>query len=73
MYWNFELDGLQNEYVEDIEELYEQIEELLHKYAEISSKTCIVCGELGVMRDDGWLTPWCDKCYENRYEVTNNA
>lgn len=66
IYWCFDLDGLQDEYVEDVEELYEQIEELLRKYSDISGKTCIVCGEPGVMRDDGWMTPWCDKCYEKR-------
>ena len=65
-YWCFDIDGLENEYVEDIEELYEEIGSLLNKYAEISSKTCIVCGEPGVMRDDYWITPWCDKCYEKR-------
>lgn len=66
IYWNFDLDGLKNEYIGDVAELYEQIEDLLHKYAEISSRTCIVCGEPGVMRDDYWVTPWCDKCYEKR-------
>ena len=69
LYWNFDLDGLGDKYVEDVEELYEQIEDLLNKYADISSKTCIICGEPGVMRDDYWITPWCDKCYEKRYEV----
>jgi len=63
-YWNFDLDGLEDKYVEDIEELYEQIEDLLHKYADISSKTCIICGEPGVIRDDYWIVPLCDKCYE---------
>ena len=69
LYWHFDLDGLKDEYVQDIERLYEQIENLLQKYAELSSKTCIICGEPGVMRDDFWITPWCDKCYEKRYEV----
>lgn len=73
IYWCFDLDGLEDKYVEDVEELYEKIEDLLHKYAELSGKTCIVCGEPGVMRDDYWITPWCDKCYKNRYEVTDNA
>ena len=66
IYFNFDLDGLENEYVEDIEELCEEIENLLNKYEEISSKTCIVCGEPGVMRYDYWATPWCDKCYKKR-------
>ena len=66
--WYFDLDGLEDKYVEDVDELYEKIDALRHKYAELSSKTCIVCGEPGVMRDDGWITPWCDKCYEKRYK-----
>lgn len=70
IYWGFDVYGLKDEYVEDIEELYENIENLLRKYEDISSKTCIVCGETGIMRDDYWMTPWCDKCYKNRYEVT---
>ena len=74
LHWYFDLDCLQDVYVEDIEELYEQIGNLMYKYEEISGKTCIVCGEQGVMRDDDyWITPWCDKCYKNRYEVTDNA
>ena len=71
IYWSFDLNGLQDKYIEDVEELYEKIEAVIHKYEDISSKTCIVCGEYGVMRDDYWMTPWCDKCYENRYEVTS--
>lgn len=70
IHWNFnlfDLYGLEDTYVKDVEELYEEIEELLHKYSDISGKTCIVCGEPGVMRDDYWSAPWCDKCYENRY------
>ena len=66
IYWSFNLDGLGDKYIEDVEELYEQIENLLHNHAEISGKTCIVCGDPGVMRDDYWITPLCDKCYENR-------
>ena len=66
IYFNFNFDGLENEYVEDIEELCEGIENILNKYEEISSKTCIVCGEPGVMRYDYWATTWCDKCYEKR-------
>lgn len=66
VHWCFDLDGLENEYVEDVEELYEQIEKLLHKYADLSGKTCIGCGEPGVMRDDYWMIPWCDKCYEKK-------
>lgn len=67
VHWCFDLNGLEDEYVEDVEELYEQIEDLLYKYAKISTTTCIVCGEPGILRDCFWIVPWCDKCYENKY------
>ena len=31
IYWNFDLDGLVDKYVEDVEELYEEVENLLNK------------------------------------------
>ena len=74
LHWYFDLDGLKNEPVKDIEELYEQIENILHKYSEISGRTCIVCGEPGVMRvDDYWIVALCDKCYGKMRGVTDNA
>ena len=31
----------------------------------ISSRTCIKCGKFpSKLRDNGWLSPWCDKCFE---------
>ena len=71
IHWCFDLDGLEDKYVEDMDELYEKIAELRHKYAELSSKTCVICGEPGVMRDDGvWIIPKCNKCYEKRWEIS---
>ena len=69
IHWNFNLFdfyGFEEKYVEDVEELYEQIEDILHKYAEISSKTCIVCGKPGAVRDGFLIIPWCDECYEKK-------
>lgn len=46
------------------EEIYDQYHEVLNKYRELSKKTCVSCGEPGVMRNDSWICPWCDKCYD---------
>jgi hypothetical protein len=30
----------------------------------ISEHTCVKCGKFPVpMRDDGWISPWCDECF----------
>lgn len=36
----------------------------LSKYTKLSEETCIKCGKPGTMRNDGWVSPWCDECYE---------
>ena len=36
----------------------------LSKYTKLSEKTCIKCGKPGTMRKKGWISPWCDECYE---------
>ena len=44
-----------------------------HEYAweYISQHTCIECGEFPVpLRDDGWICPYCDKCFKKNH---NNA
>lgn len=38
----------------------------LKKYEYLSEKTCIRCGKPGTMRYDGWVSPWCDECYDER-------
>lgn len=48
---------------------YGEPEEWLdHMYAweYISEHTCKKCGKFPVpMRDDGWLSPWCDECFRS--------
>lgn len=52
------------------EDVYNKVEAVIDKYADISEKTCVQCGAPGVMRKGGWELPWCDECYEKR---TRNA
>lgn len=38
--------------------------EILHKYEELSYKTCIDCGRPATKISVGWISPFCDKCAE---------
>ena len=43
----------------------EKISKLIHKYENISSTTCIKCGEPATVISTGWISPWCDECSKN--------
>ena len=38
--------------------------EIIHKYEELSYKTCIECGRPATKISCGWINPYCDKCAE---------
>ena len=38
------------------------IYEIIRKYEDISSKTCIVCGKPATKMSTGWISPYCDDC-----------
>lgn len=70
--------GIENEvYVQQAKEKYgvmrlylseteDEIENIIRKYEVISENTCIICGKPDVpCLDDGWVSPWCKKCYSN--------
>ena len=41
----------------------------LDNWEYISRHTCIKCGEFPViMRNDGWVSPYCDKCFKETHE-----
>lgn len=46
------------------ESIYDKYHAWLVKYEALSRDTCICCGKPGKMRTDGWISPWCDECYE---------
>lgn len=72
IYWHFDRDDMDKD---DVDVLYSQVKNLLKKYTDISRETCIYCGALGRIRPDDsyWIEPWCDKCFETRWEIANNA
>ena len=48
------------------ESIYDKYQAWLVKYEALSRDTCICCGKPGKMRNDGWISPWCDECYERK-------
>ena len=44
--------------------IWDKYRDWLNKYEDLSEKTCIGCGKPATMRIDGWVSPWCDECYE---------
>lgn len=48
------------------ESIYDKYRDWLKKYEDLSEETCIRCGKPGTMRNDGWVSPWCDECYDER-------
>ena len=46
-----------------------EIEEIENKYIEQSRKTCCKCGKPATKMSTGWICPYCDDCYENRFTL----
>lgn len=43
------------------------VQEVICKYEEISSRTCISCGKPATKLSTGYICPYCDDCIGNRY------
>lgn len=40
----------------------DEIGKIIHKYEELSERTCIKCGAPATKISLGWISPWCDEC-----------
>lgn len=40
------------------------IESIIEKYSKLSEKTCICCGAPATKLSKGWISPWCDECFD---------
>ena len=46
-------------------EISNNVESIIDKYSYISQFVCTLCGSIDAqLYDDGWVQPWCDKCFE---------
>ena len=44
--------------------------DIIHKYEEISTRTCIQCGEPATRITTGWIAPYCDRCIDDALEYS---
>lgn len=55
--------------------IYDEYKALIHKYEDLSCKTCCICGAPATKMSTGWISPFCDKCAEgftDKFEPINN-
>ena len=51
--------------VDKADDIRYDIDDIIDKYAKISSNTCYICGEKSTHMTDGWIMPICDYCDNN--------
>lgn len=42
--------------------IYNELQDIIYKYEDISYRTCIWCGRPATKISLGWISPWCDNC-----------
>lgn len=65
MYWSWADRDYANGEVNDLNKISKEVEYIIHKYENISEKTCVVCGKEATKMTTGWVLPMCDYCFEN--------
>ena len=46
-----------------------EIEKIENKYIAQSARTCCICGAPVTNFSTGWLCPYCDECYKDRFKL----
>ena len=64
LYWCWEDKEYTDVEIQEHNRLYDVIENILRKYADISYKTCTICGAQATKYTNTWITGFCDNCYE---------
>lgn len=64
LHWSWADRDYTDDETKKMNQLYDAIEDILRKYAEISYNTCTVCGKPATKWTSGWLASFCDSCYE---------
>lgn len=45
-----------------------EIQNIINKYEETSTKTCINCGKPAKYISKGWISPYCENCIDKKFE-----
>lgn len=47
-----------------------KVQDIIHKYEDISARTCIQCGKPATRITTGWISPYCDDCIGDALEYS---
>lgn len=70
LYWHWRDRKYANNEVADLNALTDAIHSIIDGYMTISGQTCAKCGAPAMMRNDGWIIPYCDDCWG---DIHNNV
>lgn len=62
IYWTW-ADGSYRDPETNWDEMRDKIDIILRKYEAISFLTCVECGTEATKYSDGWILPYCEKCF----------
>lgn len=62
LYWAFRDRDYTEQEQDDLNALYDEIEEVIEHYRQISTVTCAICGALSDSCKIGWGMPLCKDC-----------
>lgn len=65
LYWDWADKDYIDEESKEMNAINDMIDNIIHKYDEISYNTCVVCGKPATKyTKSGWLQGYCSECYE---------
>lgn len=70
LYWGWADRDYTDAETEELNELYKIIEHIIAKYEDISSQTCIECGNKATHFSTEWICPYCDSCRDKSKGVS---
>ena len=47
-----------------------KVQDIIHKYEDLSARTCIQCGKPATRITTGWIAPYCDECIDDALEYS---
>ena len=65
IYWSWADRAYDDNEIQDLKELTKEIDSIIAKYAQISEKTCVICGAEATTTTTGWVMPMCTNCFKN--------
>ena len=62
IYWGWKWRDYTDDECNDLNNLYDEVNNVIDKYRKISERTCVKCGGMATFLSAHWVIPWCDSC-----------